>query len=224
MKRLRPWNWLIGAIAGIHKAKLSKADFFPKGAALIPALAVLVACLGAKSMQVVYTMNPAAALKNYTVFLVVNDRRTLQDLVGPAARDMGLFKEIRDDRFNLRILIPDGSEVTMTNLPTVDAVREAVSRRLTARNVIVTAQRAAAQLTVEIDIRTFRIDVAEGELVATANLVSRVYRDASAVTTSETLVTSNRVRLLGGMGGDRVLSEALTQAVNDLDFSAINNY
>ena len=194
------------------------------GAALVLALAVLAACLGSRSMRVVYTMDQAAALKNYTILLVVNDRRALQDLVGPAARDLGLFNELRNDRFDLNIKIPDGSEVTMTNLLTADAVREAVSRRLIARNVIVTAQRAAAQLTVEIDIRTFRIDVAEGELAATASLASKVYRDASAVTTSETLVTSNRIRLLGGMGGDRVLSEALTQAVNDLDFSAINNY
>jgi hypothetical protein len=182
------------------------------------------ACLGAKSMQVVYTVNPAAALKNYTVFLAVNDRRAVQDLVGPAARGQGLFPELQADRFDLKIKIPNGSEVTMTNLPTLDAVREAVSRRLTARSVIVTAQRLAAQLTVEVDIRNFNLDVAGGDLMATVSLMARIYRDASAVTTSETLVTSNRLKLLGGMGGDKVLSEALTQAVNDLDFTAINNY
>jgi hypothetical protein len=175
-------------------------------------------------MQVTYTISPAAALKNYTVHLVVNDQRAIQDLVGPAARERGLFPELRADRFDLRIKIPDGSQVTMTNLLTRDAVREAVSRRLAARNVVVTAQRPAAQLTVEIDIRTFSIDLSAGDLMATVALNAKIYRDASAVTTSDTLVTSNRVRLLGGMGGDRVLSEALTQAVNDLDFSAINNY
>jgi len=195
-----------------------------QGAALTAALAVLAACLGAKSMQVVYTMNPAAALKNYVVFLVVEDSRPLQDLVGPAARDRGMFNELRSDRFDLKIKLTDGSEVTMTNLPTRDAVREAVSRRLTARDVVVTAQRVAAQLTVEIDIRTFSIDLADGDLMATVSLAARIYRDASAVTTTETHVISNRLKLLGGMGGDRVLSEALTQAVNDLDFSAINSY
>ncbi|MCL2028839.1 MAG: ABC-type transport auxiliary lipoprotein family protein [Deltaproteobacteria bacterium] len=191
---------------------------------LILALAILTACLGSKSTQVVYTVNPAIALKNYTVYLVVNDRRALQDLVGPAARDQGLFKELRADRFDLRIKLPDGSEVTMTNLATQEAVKEAVSRRLTSRKVAVTAQRPAAQLTVEVDIRTFNIDVSGGDLVATVNLSARIYRDASAVTSSDTQVTSNRRKLLGGLGGDTVLSEALTQAVNDLDFSAINNY
>jgi hypothetical protein len=185
----------------------------------------MVACLAsAKSMQVVYTVNPAAALKNYTVLLVVNDRRGLKDLVGPAARGRGLFPELRADRFDLKIEMPDGSEVIMTNLPTPEAVREAVGRRLTARGVAVTAQRPAAQLTVEVDIRTFMIDVADGDLMATVNLTAKVYRDASAVTSSETLVTSSRLKLLGGMGGNRVFSEALTQAVNDLDFSAINSY
>jgi uncharacterized lipoprotein YajG len=175
-------------------------------------------------MQVVYTVDPAAALKNYTVFLVVNDQRAIQDLVGPAARDQGLFQELRADRFDLKIKIPDGYEVTMTRQPTVSAVREAVSRRLTARNVIVTAQRAAAQLTTEIDIRAFSIDVAEGDLAATVSLTARIYRDASAGTTSAAHAISSRLKLLGGMGGEKVLSEALTKAVNDLDFSAVNNY
>ena len=196
--------------------------------ARIPALAVavilLAACLGSKSTQVVYTMSPAAALKNYTVFLVVNDRRAIQDLVGPNARDQGIFQELRADRFDLKIKLPDGSEVTMTNMGTRAAVQEAVSRRLAARNVVVTAQRAAAQLTVEIDIRTFSIDVTSGDLMATVNLGAKIYRDASKATNSDTLVTSSRMKLLGGMGGGRVLSEALTQAVNDLDFSDINNY
>ena len=194
------------------------------GAPLFLALAFMSACLGAKSMQVVYTINPAAALKDYTVFLMVNDHRSIQDLVGPAARDQGLFPELQADRFDLKIKIPDGSEVTMTNLPTTLAVREAVSRRLTARGVIVTAQRPAAQLTVEIDIRTFSLDVSAGDLMAKVGLTAKIYRDASAVTTSEAHVTSNRLKLLGSMGGDKVLSEALTQAVNDLDFTAINKY
>jgi uncharacterized lipoprotein YajG len=195
-----------------------------KCAALALALAALAACLGPKSMRVVYTINPAAALKGYTVFLVVNDRRPIQDLVGPTARGLNLFSELLNDRFDLQIKIPDGSEVIMTNLPTAVAVREAVSRRLTARGAVVTAQRPAAQLTVEVDIRAFNLDVAGGDLAGTVNLVARVYRDASGVTSSDTLVTANRMKLLGGMGGDRVLSEALTQAINDLDFSAINSY
>jgi ABC-type uncharacterized transport system auxiliary subunit len=195
-----------------------------QAAALVLALALLAACLGAKSMRVVYTIEPAVALKSYTVLLLVNDRRAIQDLVGPAARDQGTFPELKGDRFDLRIIIPDGSEVTMTNLPTVTAVREAVSRRLTARGVVVTAQRAAAQLTAEVDIRAVSIDVADGDLMATVKLSAKVYRDASAVTSSDTNVITNRLKLLGGLGGDKVLSEALTQAVNDLDFSAVNRY
>jgi hypothetical protein len=188
------------------------------------ALAFPTACLVAKSMRVVYTVNPAAALKKYTVLLVVNDHRALQDLVGPAARDQGLFQELRADRFDLKIKLPDGSEVTMTNLLTQAAVREAVGRRLASRGVIVTAQRPVAQLTAEVDIRAFNIDVAGGDLMATVSLAAKIYRDDSVVTTSNAMVTSNRRKLLGGLGGDQVLSEALTQAVNDLDFSAINSY
>jgi len=197
---------------------------FARAAALVLALTVLAACLAAKSMRVVYTIEPAAPLKNYTIYLVVNDRRAMQDLVGPAARDRGLFPELRADRFDLRIIIPDGSEVTMTNLPTAVAVREAVSRRLAGRGLIVTAQRPAAQLTAEVDIRAFNIDVVDGDLAARVDLSVKIYRDLSAVTSSDTNVIANRLRLPGGLGGDKVLGEALTRAVNDLDFSAVNRY
>jgi len=195
-----------------------------KLAALALALAFLAACLASKSMRVVYTIEPAAPLKNYTLFLVVNDGRAISDLVGPAARDRGLFQELRADRFDLRIIIPDGSEVIMTNLPTAAAVKEAVSRRLAGRGLIVTAQRSAAQLTAEVDIRAFNLDVADGDLMATVSLSVKIYRDPSAMTSSDTHVVSNRLKLLGGLGGDKVLSEALTRAVNDLDFSAVNRY
>ena len=195
-----------------------------KLSALALALAFLAACLGAKSMRVVYTIEPAAPLKNYTLYLVVNDGRAISDLVGPAARDRGLFQELRADRFDLRIIIPDGSEVIMTNLPTSAAVKEAVRRRLAGRGLVVTAQRPAAQLTAEVDIRAFNLDVADGDLVATVSLSVKIYRDPSAVTSSDTHVVANRLKLPGGLGGDKVLSDALTRAVNDLDFSAVNRY
>ena len=192
---------------------------------VLAGLASGLGCLGgSRAMQVVYAINPAIGLKPYTVFLVVNDRRSLQDLLGPAARDQGLFTELRNDRFDLKVKLPDGSEVTMTNLTTSAAVREAVSRRLSSRQVVVTAQRSAAQLTVEVDIRNLNINVVDSDLVATADLAAKVYRDPGSFVSSETAVTAKRLKLIGGLGGDRVLSEALTQAVNDLDFSAINNY
>ena len=194
-----------------------------QAAALVLALAA-AACLGSRSMQVVYTINQAAGLKPYTVYLVVNDRRPFQDLLGPAARDQDLFPELRDDRFDLKVKIPDGSEVTMTNLPAPTAVREAVSRRLSARKVVVTAQRSAAQLTVEIDIRNLSLNVVDGDLVAAAELSAKIYRDPGTFSSSETSVTAKRLKLIGGIGGDKVMSEALTQAVNDLDFSAVNKY
>jgi len=195
-----------------------------KGLALILPLAFLAACVGAKAMEVTYTVRSSAALKNYTVYLVVNDQRGIDDLVGPLARERGLFEELRSGRFDLKVNLPGGSQVTMTNLTAVEAVREAASRRLQSLGVTTTGQRSAAQLTVEVNIEQMNIDLAGGDLLATVALNTMVYRDQSSVAKSNARATSNRMKLIGGAGGASVLSEALSQALNDLDFSSINKF
>ncbi len=195
-----------------------------KGLILIWALAALAACVGTRPMEVTYNVRTATALKDYTVYLVVNDRRDTDNLVGAEAMSRNLFPELRGGRFDLRVNLPGGNRVIITNLSTVEAVREAVGRRLQSQNVTVTAQRSAAHLTMEINIDEMNIDLADGDLVATVALSSATYRDASATAKSNTRVTSNRMKLIGGAGGATVLSEALSQALNDLDLSGVNRF
>ncbi len=185
---------------------------------------MLAACMGAKAMEVTYTLRSGVSLKNYTVYLVVNDQRKYQELIGPEARERGLFEELRGGRFDLKIDMPNGSRVTMTNLTPQEAVLEAAGRKLSAHGVNVTNQRANAQLTVEVNIEQMVIDTEGSDLVARVFLNSLVYRDASAVSKSSSGATSNRIKLIGGTGGATVLSEALSQAMNDLDLSGINKF
>lgn len=194
------------------------------GLFLILPLAFLTACVGSKAMEVTYTVRSATGLKDYTVYLVVNDKRSSNDLIGPAARDKGLFEELRAGRFDLKVTMPNGSAVTMTNLSATEAVREAASRRLQSQGVTTTSQRSAAHLTVEVNIDQMNIDSIGTDLVATVGLSTAIYRDASGVSKSNTRATSNRMKLIGGTGGASVLSEALSQAMNDLDFSGINRF
>ncbi|UQZ89098.1 hypothetical protein C4J81_07765 [Deltaproteobacteria bacterium Smac51] len=192
--------------------------------AIVLSLLILTACMGAKAMEVTYTLRSGVSLKDYTVYLVVNDQRKYQELVGPEARERGLFEELRGGRFDLKIDMPNGSKVTMTNLTPVEAVRESVSRKLATQGASTTNQRASAHLTVEITIEQMNIDTEGSDLVARVFLNSQVYRDASAVSKSSSGATSNRIKLIGGTGGASVLSEALSQALNDLDLSGINKY
>jgi hypothetical protein len=76
----------------------------------------------------------------------------------------------------------------------------------------------------EINIDEMNIDLVDGDLAATVGLSSSTYRDASAMAKSNTRVTSTRMRLLGGAGGATGLSEALSQAMNDLDLSGVNKF
>lgn len=187
-------------------------------------LVLLTACLGAKPMEVTYNVHTETALKDYTVFLVINDRRGSDSLVGPTALSRDMFPELRGGRFDLKVNMPGGNKVILTNLSTVEAVREAASRRLQSQNVTTTNQRSAAQLTMEINIDEMNIDLLDGDLVATVGLSAAIYRDASGVVKSNTRVTSNRLKLIGGAGGATVLSDALTQALNDLDLSGVNKF
>jgi len=190
---------------------------------LLPVL-LLTACIGGKAMELTYNVRSAGVLKDYTVYLVVNDLRPNKTLIGPAANDKGMFGELKSGRFDLKINMPTGSQVTMTNLSVIDAVKEAASRRLQAQGVTATNQKAAAHLTMEININQMDIDLYNNDLFATVALESLVYRDASSVARSNAKATSNRMKLIGGTGGATVLSDALSQAMNDLDFSGINKY
>lgn len=194
------------------------------GLFLVLPLILLTACVGSKAMELTYTVRSAAVLKDYTVYLVVNDKRPSNDLIGPAAREKGLFEELRSGRFDLKVTMPNGSSVTMTNLSATDAVLESASRRLQSQGVTATSQRAAAHLTVEVNIDQMNIDSIGSDLVATVALSTSIYRDASGVAKSNTRATSNRMKLIGGTGGASVLSEALSQAMNDLDFGGINRF
>lgn len=192
--------------------------------ALILLSALLMACMAQKAMEVTYTLRSGVSLKNYTVYLVVNDQRKYQELIGPEARERELFNELRGGAFDLTVDMPNGSKVTMTGLTPAEAVRESVSRKLVTHGVAVADQRANAQLTVEVNIEQMVIDTEGSDLVARVFLNSRVFRDAAAVAKSSSGATSNRIKLIGGAGGATVLSEALSQAMNDLDLSGINRF
>lgn len=195
-----------------------------RGLVLILPMVLLAACVGTKPMEVTYNVRTSSFLKDYTVYLVVNDRRGSDSLVGPAAMDKNLFPELRGGRFDLKVNMPGGNKVIVTNLSTVEAVREAAARRLQTQNVTTTSQRSAAHLTMEINIDEMNIDLIDSDLVATVALSSVIYRDAGSSARSNTRVTSNRMKLIGGTGGATVLSEALSQALNDLDLSGINKF
>jgi len=196
----------------------------PKELALLLPIIVLSACIGAKSMEVTYTVRSGMALKNYTVYLLVNDRRSIDSLVGASAQEKGLFEELRNGRFNLKVSMPNGQMVSITGLSATEAVREAAGRRLQSLGVTTTSQRSAAHLTVEINIDQMEIDLHGSDLVATVGLSSQIYRDQNAIAKSNTTAISNRMRLIGGAGGATVLSEALSQAMNDLDLSGVNKF
>lgn len=197
-----------------------------KVAALAMGALFLAACMGTQAMEVTYKLRPGAQLKDYTVYLVVSDNRADPNLVGANAQE--LFPELRGGRFDLKVDMPNGSAVAVTNLTVPEAVREAVSRKLQSQGARATDRRAEAQLTMEVGIDQFSIDreagSLAGDLVARVFLNARVYRDASGESKSSAGATSNRKKLIGGTGGSEVLSEALSQTMNELDFSGLNRF
>ncbi len=182
------------------------------------------ACISSKAMELTYNVASAPTLKDYTVFLVVNDHRSTPDLIGAKAKEKELFPELANGYFDLKVNMPGGKSVTVTNVSATEAVYEAASRKLQAQGVVTTKQKSAAHLTVEVNIENMNIDLVDGDLFATVDLAAQVYRDSTSVAKSQAKATSNRMKLVGGTGGATILSDALSQALNDLDFSGINRF
>ena len=191
---------------------------------LILPLIVISGCLMAQNMELVYTVTPTGKLRKATVYLVVNDKRTVTDMVGAEAKEEGLFRELNKGTVGLHITMPNGSKVIMTNMSIIEAVREAASRKLISQGVTSTSVKSEGQITVEINIDEFNINLVDGELVATVALSSDIYKDIETVAKSTARTVSNRMQLLGGTGGATVLSDSLTQCMNDLDLGGINNF
>ncbi|MDR1577848.1 MAG: hypothetical protein LBT86_06450 [Deltaproteobacteria bacterium] len=188
------------------------------------AFAPLMGCISSSRLRVVYDINPGPPLKPGTVQLLVQDRRT-GSLIGPEAKAKDIFQASQGGQMDLTTKNPDGSQIDLSDLSTSKLVWEAVRRNLglIGINAITGAEGAKARVLVTID--TLSVDIEGREAKAQVSLSVDIDRPGLPNSyQTRGFGQSSRANLFGDQGGSKALSEALTIAINNFNFSGLNNF
>ena len=187
----------------------------------------LASCIGS-SKRLTLNYSPeagGAGLNPGNVFLVVSDQRPSKSIVGPGAQEKNLFRGSRDGQVDLSVALPTGQKVNRSQLSVTETVFEAVRERLRLLGVTANPNNINAKARVTINIVDFVLD-AEGTNAKAHVRLEGVIEGPDMLRTNRIWAEadSSNFKLIGDMGGDKSLGEALTLAVNRLNFSSLNNY
>jgi hypothetical protein len=187
----------------------------------------LCACIGSsKRLNVGYA--PVAGgpqLRAGNVFLVVHDARSNRSIVGPTALEKNLFKGSQNGQMDLSVTLPTGQTIARSQLNMQELVYEAVKERLRLLGITASPNNVNAKARVTINVSDFVLEAQGTDAMAHVRLeaviegpdmqrVNRVWAEAD----------SSKFKLIGVMGGAESLGDALTLAVNRLNFSSLNEY
>jgi hypothetical protein len=189
----------------------------------------LPACLGGgKRLLVSYapvagtvSINPAS------VQLKVIDERADKSLVGPGAMEKDLFKASQTGAVDLEVTLPYGQKAARTALTSEQMVFEAVKERLKVLGISASSGEAGAKAVIEVKIAELHIDAKGSEVAARCRLETVIRKsggDYPPPSRSWSEADSSRRKLIGDMGGAEALSEAISIAVNGLNFASLDQY
>ncbi|MDR2404935.1 MAG: hypothetical protein LBE27_01015 [Deltaproteobacteria bacterium] len=186
---------------------------------------LLTACVGSKRLNLGFLPVAGAQLKAGNVFLVVKDTRANRSVVGPKALEKNLFKGSQNGEMDLLVTLPSGQKVARSKLNITELVYEAVKERLRLQGITAAPNNVNAKARVTINIADFVLEAQGTDAVAHVRLESVIEGpDMQRVTRSWAEADSSKFKLIGDMGGAESLGDALTLAVNRLNFASLNEY
>ncbi|MDR2349936.1 MAG: hypothetical protein LBF41_04830 [Deltaproteobacteria bacterium] len=195
---------------------------------LVLAGALLIGSCGGGAKRLNLEFNPVAGTTTVnpgTVKLVVVDDRSDKSLVGPGALAKDLFKGSQNGVVDLEVTLPTGQKIARSVLTAEQAVFEAVKERLNVLGIRADSGGEGAKASVTVSIIRCDVDLVDSEVVARVRLESVVTSPGHPVTSRFWAeADSSRRKLIGDMGGAEALSEALTLAVNRLNFQSLDQY
>lgn len=180
---------------------------------------------GGQRLMLSFKPQGGQLLQTGIVQLLVIDQRANKSLVGPEATNKDLLKESRSGLVDMVTTFPTGNTVSLSHLQVQPLVYEAVKTKLQTAGITANPDTAGAKARVTVYISNFSVDVEGSDFVGRVALtavidrpgIETVYRHSSAG-------QGSKFNMLGDMGANDALSEALTICVNSLDFSALNNF
>ncbi|MDR1545394.1 MAG: hypothetical protein LBU12_01480 [Deltaproteobacteria bacterium] len=185
----------------------------------------LAGCTSAKRLVAEFRPQGGAPLTPATVQLLVQDLRPGGQFVGPEALSRDLFRESQGGQVDLTTAFPTGATVSLSHLTVPVMVYEAVKAKLGGMGVAGQPDTAGAKARVTIIVKELSIDVVGSDLLSRVSLEAVIDRPGlNLVHRSNSFAESSKLKLLGDMGGSEILGDALTRAINSLDFSGLNNF
>lgn len=183
-------------------------------------------CIGTgKRLSVSFKPEGGSALKPGTVQLLVADRRSSAQLVGPEAVSRDLLKASQGGQLDLTTTMPSGSTISLSHLSVTNLVFEAVKNKLSTLGIVANPDTTGAKARVTVYVNEFVIDAVGSDYVGRVAL--RAVIDRPGMTTiynTQSTGQGSKFRLVGDMGANDPMSDALNNAVNSLDFTGLNSF
>ncbi|MDR1395432.1 MAG: hypothetical protein LBK52_04590 [Deltaproteobacteria bacterium] len=182
-------------------------------------------CAGGRRLIAAYEAHPGRSLSPGSVQLLVQDRRPSPDLLGPEAMAKDLFQASQGGQLDLTVTAPSGSRTSLSHLTVSQAIWEALRQNLALQGIQALTGTSGAKARVAVTVETFSLELSGREVVARVSLSANIDRPGLPNSfQTRGFGQSNRTHLFGDQGGSDALSEALTLALNNLDFSGLNNF
>jgi hypothetical protein len=198
---------------------------FTRGTAfkILLLLLFLPACLSEKRLMAIYEARPNVRLNPGVVQLLVRDRAG--EFLGPEARAQNLFKASQDGRLDLTAKNPDGSQTALSDLSLSKLVWESLRRRLALSGVEAKTGTDGAKARIVVVVEEMSLELRGREVVAKVDISANVDRPGLPNSyQTQASGEASRTHLFGDQGGSGAISEALTIAINNLNFSGLNNF
>ena len=197
--------------------------------AIIALLAVvaMTGCVvgGGKRLILHFRPQGGLSLQGGIVQLLVFDQRNDKNLVGPNASDKNLLKQSQSGLLDMVTTFPTGNTVSLSNLPVQALVYEAVKSKLQTLGITAGPETTGAKARVTVYVADFNIDVEGSDYVGRVALQAVIDRPGlTTVYRSNAAGQGSKFSLVGGMGSNDAISDALSICVNNLDFSGLNSF
>jgi hypothetical protein len=157
-------------------------------------------------------------LKGRQLFLVVEDRRSDKDILGPGARE-----EFPSFSGNLSFSIARGSDAgfKIGVYELLALYKEACRRRLENEGIQVVAAKQSSEAELRIVLQEFHLDLVKRTWKARMDYEARLIQNGDVLAKQMISAEGERLKVMGQGQADELVSEIFTDTMNKLDLGRL---
>ena len=182
---------------------------------LVFVLVLMVSCTTVATLNITYRLPPRSdELKGKKLFLVIEDNRSVKDIIGSGARED--FKNFSGNpSFSLARHNEPGFRIGPYDVPSL--FKEAMKRRLENSGAQVISDREVNRMGLIIVLQEVLLDLVDRKWVVNVGYEARLVRDGKILSKQTISGQAERLKLIGRGQADTVMGEIFTDMVNRLD-------